>query len=104
MSGLFTALKIEYAEAVELVKDSGDGSNEMFPASSVIRWDIPARAGMAPCKLFWYDGGYYPSREVCEIGPDQAFPENGAIFIGDKGKLTGEPRLLTDTKKPRPGD
>jgi hypothetical protein len=99
MSGLFTALKIEYAESVELVKDSGDGSNEMFPTSSIIRWDIPARAGMPPCKIFWYDGGYYPSREICELAPGQPFPENGAIFIGDKGKMTGEPRLMSEERR-----
>jgi predicted dehydrogenase len=107
MSGLFTALKIEYAESVELVKDSGDASAEMFPTSSIIRWDIPARAGMPPCKIFWYDGGYYPTREVCELPAGREFPENGAIFIGDKGKMTGEPRLMSaerakDFKPPAP--
>ena len=99
MSGLFTALKIEYAEAVELVKDSGDGTTEMFPTSSIIRWDIPSRAGMPPCKIFWYDGGYYPSREICELAPGQEFPDNGAIFIGDKGKMTGEPRLMSEERR-----
>jgi hypothetical protein len=107
MSGLFSALKIEYAQAVELVKDSGDATAEMFPCSSIIRWDIPARAGMPPCKLFWYDGGYYPPREVCELAPNQEYPDNGAIFVGDKGKLTGEPRLMPaekmkDFKAPEP--
>ncbi len=96
MSGLFTALKIEYAEAVELVKDSGDGTTEMFPTSSIIRWDIPSRSGMPPCKIFWYDGGYYPSREICDLSSGQEFPDNGAIFIGDKGKMTGEPRLMSE--------
>jgi len=57
ISGTFSALKIEHAAAVELVKDSGDTTSEMFPSSSIIRWDIPERAGMPPCKLFWYDGG-----------------------------------------------
>jgi hypothetical protein len=107
MSGLFSALKIEYAESVELVKDSGDGTKEMFPCSSIVRWDIPARAGMPPCKIFWYDGGYYPSREICGIGPNQEFPDNGAIFIGDKGKMNGGPTLLSadrmkDFKAPPP--
>jgi hypothetical protein len=99
MSGLFTALKIEFAEAVELVKDSGDGTTEMFPTSSIIRWDIPPRAGMPPCKIFWYDGGYYPSREICELAPGREFPDNGAIFIGDKGKMTGEPSLMSEERR-----
>ena len=73
---------------VELVKDSGDTTAEMFPSASIIRWDIPARAGMPPCKLFWYDGGYYPPREVGELAEGKEFPDNGTIFVGDKGKMT----------------
>jgi hypothetical protein len=78
------------------VKDSGDGTTEMFPTSSIVRWDIPSRAGMPPCKIFWYDGGYYPSREICDLSPGHEFPDNGAIFIGDKGKMTEEPRLMSE--------
>ena len=74
MSGLFTALKIEFAESVELVKDTGDGTAEMFPTSSIIRWDIPARGDMPPCKIFWYDGGYYPSREICGLAAGPGIP------------------------------
>ncbi|MBM3891271.1 MAG: hypothetical protein FJ388_19335 [Verrucomicrobia bacterium] len=87
MSGPFTALKIEHASAVELVKDTGDNTSEMFPTSAIIRWDIPARAGMPPCKLFWYDGGLYPPREMLELPENAEMPDNGTIFIGDKGKL-----------------
>ncbi len=109
ISGTFTALKIEYATSVELVKDSGDTTSEMFPCSSMIRWDIPARADMPPCKLFWYDGGYYPSREIGEWAKDQEPPTNGTILVGDKGKMSfyGNPRLMPesrmkDYKKPAP--
>lgn len=107
MSGLFTALKIEFAESVELVKDSGDTTSEMFPSASVVRWDIPARSGMPPCKIFWYDGGLYPSREICGIAADQPIPDNGAIFIGDKGKMNGGPGFISgermkDFKQPEP--
>jgi len=107
MSPLFSALKIEHAAAVELIKDSGDTTAEMYPSSSIVRWDIPARPGMPPCNVFWYDGGYYPSREICELAPNQPFPDNGVIFVGDKGKLTGQPRLMSkermkDFKIPEP--
>ena len=67
ISGTFSALKIEHASAVELVKDSGDGTTEMFPRSCTIRWDIPARGPMPCCQLYWYDGGYYPPREIGEL-------------------------------------
>jgi len=100
LSGTFSALKIEYATAVELVKDSGDTTSEMFPASSVIRWDIPARGDMAPCQLYWYDGGLYPPLEVGELGEGQNYPTNGTVIVGDKGKMTfyGSPRLTPESR------
>jgi predicted dehydrogenase len=95
MSGMFTALKIEFAESVELVKDSGDTTSEMFPCSSIVRWDIPARSAMPACKIFWYDGGYYPSREVLDLPADKPYPDNGILFVGDNGKLWSHgPKLL----------
>ncbi|MDH7569018.1 MAG: Gfo/Idh/MocA family oxidoreductase [Armatimonadota bacterium] len=94
LSGIFTALKIEHAAAVELVKDSGDGTDEQFPCSSVIRWEIPAREGMPPCKLYWYDGGEYPAREVGELAEGKEYPDNGLIVVGTKGKLADYGRPL----------
>jgi len=101
MSGLFTALKIKHAAAVHLVKDSGDNTAEMFPTSSTICWDIPARGNMPPCKVFWYDGGHYPPREVGELAEGKEYPDNGSIIVGDKGKLTlygGAPRFLPESR------
>lgn len=112
LSGIFSALRIEHAESVELVKDSGDTTAEMFPAASTVRWDIPARAAtparagmpacpaMPPCKLFWYDGGHYPAPEVGELAPGQSYPDNGMIVVGDRGKMTvhGDPRLIPESK------
>jgi len=100
LSGIFSALKIEHAAAVELIKDTGDMTAEMFPTSSMIRWEIPARGDMPPCKLFWYDGGLYPPREIGEIPSGKEYPDNGTIIVGDKGKLSfyGRPRLLPASK------
>ncbi len=74
LDALFSVLKIKHVEAVELVKDSGDGTPEMFPTSSIIRWDVPGQAGAAPCKVFWYDGGYLPPRQVADLGPQEEYP------------------------------
>ncbi|MBN2476131.1 MAG: Gfo/Idh/MocA family oxidoreductase [Pirellulales bacterium] len=101
LSGTFSALKIEYAAAVELVKDSGDTTDEMFPSSSIIRYDIPARGEMPPCKLFWYDGGYYPPRDVAGVAEGGEYPGNGKIVVGTQGKLTvgeGGIRLMPEEK------
>ena len=101
MSGTFSALKIEHASAVHLVKDSGDTTSEMFPAASTICWEIPARGEQPPCKLYWYDGGHYPPREVGELPEGKQYPDNGTIVVGEKGKLNfygSGPRLIPEAK------
>jgi len=100
ISGTFSALKIEYASAVELIRDSRDMTAEMFPSSSVIRWEIPARGNLPPCELFWYDGGEYPPREIVEVAEEKPMPDNGTIIVGDRGKLSfyGRPRLMPESR------
>jgi hypothetical protein len=101
ISGPFSALKIEYPTSVELVKDSGDATAEMFPSASTIRWKVPARAGMPPCTVYWYDGGQYPPREVGDLPPDKNYPDNGAILVGDRGKISFygyAPRLMPESR------
>ncbi len=110
ISGIFSALKIEHAAATWLVRDSGDGNEEMFPSRSVISWDIPARDTMPACRLFWYDGGEYPPPEVGELAEGKSYAPNGSILVGTKGKLVfygGEPQFLPegsmkDFQKPAP--
>jgi predicted dehydrogenase len=94
IDGLFSALKIEHVEAVELVKDSGDATKEMFPTASIIRWDIAVHAGMGPCKVFWYDGGCLPPRDIVGLGPKEEFPGNAFVLVGEKGKIYSESGLL----------
>ncbi len=98
MSGMFTALKIEYAASVELLKDSGDGTADMPPCASIIRWDIPARGLMPPCKVYWYDGGLYPPRELLELPEGKAFPDNGRVLVSHKGVF----QFSGDGGPPRP--
>ena len=101
MSGIFSALKIEHAAAVELVRDTGDGTTEMFPTASTIRWEIPQRADMPACQLFWYDGGHYPAAEIGELPAGQQYADNGTIIVGEKGKIAlhgYSPRLMPEAK------
>jgi Oxidoreductase family, NAD-binding Rossmann fold len=49
------ALKLGNPTSVECIKKEGT-SSFMFPKSSVIRYDFPARGSMPPVKLFWHDG------------------------------------------------
>jgi predicted dehydrogenase len=58
-----------------------------YPQASLVRWEFPARAGMPPVALHWYDGGLRPPkpRELDEDG--EPMPEEGLLFVGDEGKI-----------------
>ncbi|PIY41130.1 MAG: oxidoreductase [Armatimonadetes bacterium CG_4_10_14_3_um_filter_66_18] len=107
-SGMFTALKVKHATAVTLIEDTGDNTEEMFPSASKIQWDLPARGDMPPCKMFWYDGGKYPPRDLGEWPEGKEPPDNGTLIVTDKGKFwaDGEPRPIGkfdgELKRPEP--
>jgi hypothetical protein len=61
-------------------------------------YEFPARAGMPPVKLTWYDGGMLPPKPE-EMGDERLSGEGGVLYIGSKGKLLqntygARPRLL----------
>jgi hypothetical protein len=82
-----------------------------YPRASSIRWEFPAREGMPPVSLHWYDGGLRPPKppELEEDGVDM--PTEGLLFIGDEGTILcgfrgNNPRLIPkarmDMFKPPP--
>lgn len=116
---VFMAMKLKYPTSVEAGISMYVSPEKMwvkvenkdtFPRASIIYYHFPAREGMPPLKLTWYDGGLMPERPE-ELGPDEKM--GSVIFIGDKGKLMcgtygDNPRLLPDSlhesyKRP-PGD
>jgi predicted dehydrogenase len=75
---------------------------ESWPLSSVISYEFPAREGMAPVRVTWYDGGLKPPRPV-ELEPNRRLPRDGILYIGSKGTMIGEgcsgiPRLIPEAK------
>jgi len=112
MDAPFVALKLGYPVAVqaciaEQVLEPWKRvlNHETFPNASIIRYYFPAREGMPPVKLLWYDGGMLPERpEELEPDRDMNFGDGGGtIFVGDKGKLIcgtygDSPRLIPETK------
>jgi predicted dehydrogenase len=69
-----------------------------FPAATTTYYEFPARDGMPPVKLVWYDGGLLPARPD-EIGEQPLNGDGGVLYIGTKGKLLQDtygsnPRLL----------
>jgi hypothetical protein len=75
---------------------------ETWPLASTITYEFPAREGMSPVKVVWYDGGLQPPRPV-ELEAQRQMPRDGIIYRGTKGIMlasgTGNvPRLLPETK------
>ncbi len=101
------ALKLGSPASVELEEVAG-GNDERWPVSTRIRYEFPAREGMEPVTLTWYDGlaqgrAYVKEtvgaidcvkREAQNRPPivvelekkyDRDFGADGSLLIGDKG-------------------
>ncbi len=87
---VFWALKLKYPTSVEAscARIQGKEYPESYPAASIIHYEFPAREGMPEVKVHWYDGGLLPERPAeLEKGRRMGEGGQGAIFVGDKGKL-----------------
>ena len=72
-----------------------------YPRASMIHWEFPAREGMPPVSLFWYDGGLRPPKPEELDRDDKDMPEEGLLFVGEKGKILADftganPRLIPE--------
>lgn len=91
---VFRALKLTaphtvFATATKLMPETA-------PLAAIVTYDFPARDGLPPVRVVWYDGGLQPPRPV-ELG-DTPLPEEGVIYLGAEGKLLYSwqgPKLLT---------
>jgi len=93
MDAAFWALKLKYPVSVQAshsyqVKQMWTrfDNKETYPTAEVVHYQFPAREGMPPVKLHWYDGGILPERPD-DLERGRKIPESGTIFVGDKGKL-----------------
>lgn len=92
----FWALDLDYPETI-----SAEGPSvhrESAPPWLIVRFGFAARGEHPPAKLTWYDGTRSPPADLV---PGVKLPGQGALFIGDKGRLlfphsTGEIRLFVE--------
>ena len=101
LAPVFSALKLGAPETVQA--SSTPVFPDSVPVAAMVHYQFPARGDMPPVKLHWYDGGLLPERPA-ELEPNRELdPEDGIIFVGDKGKMivTGwggeHPRLLPES-------
>jgi len=80
MNVIFMALDLGPPSAVDIVDTSGV-TKDMFPDWSVLRFEWPQRGVHPPLKVFWYDGGKVPPKEITGGG------RGGMVWIGTKGSL-----------------
>ena len=98
---VFRALKLGYPTTVEASSSNMDEGaavkDETAPKASIVRFQFPAREGMPPLTLSWYDGGLMPERPA-ELEEGRKFGNaDDNLFIGEKGKMLGH-RLIPEPK------
>lgn len=86
----FRALNLRHPVAVHAT--STRVLEESAPLAAIVSYDYPARDGMPPVRVTWYDGGLKPPTPL-EIR-DRVLPDEGTLYVGDKGKMLG-PKILT---------
>lgn len=74
-----------------------------FPYSAIVRFKFNKQETLPPFDLFWYDGGMKPPtpEELEADGKDM--PQEGMMFVGDKGKILAgfrceQPALLPESR------
>jgi predicted dehydrogenase len=107
---VFTALKL--TAPLSIGATCCGSTKEVHPLAAVVTFHFPAREGLPPVKLTWYEGLQAPCPEDLEDGATLP-AEGGAIFKGTRGSIiTGVtgldlPRLIPasrmkDLKLPEP--
>ena len=92
---VFRALKLGHPISVEACCTLVN--NETYPVASRVTYEFPARGDLAPVTLHWYDGGMKPPRPA-ELEDGRRWDTNGALYIGDKGKMLGG-RLIPEARQ-----
>ncbi|MHB8522497.1 MAG: Gfo/Idh/MocA family protein [Limisphaerales bacterium] len=102
LAPVFSALKLGAPESVHA--SSTPVFKETVPVACTVHYQFPARGDLPPVKLHWYDGGILPPRPD-ELEADRDLdPEDGILFVGDKGKMLVEgwggerPRLIPESR------
>lgn len=98
----FWALKLDQSPSFSVEASSIGTTDETCPAGSLIYFDFPARTGMGPVRITWYEGGVMPPRPA-ELEEGRSLGEHGILFIGTKGAILGggwsrSPRIIPETK------
>ena len=105
------APKSVIAEVQDSWKNDAKRRADVWPQADHITWVFPGNDYTEKDEITfeWFDGDFYPPKEVMDIYPGQRFPEEFAMLIGTEGALllphTSGPQLFPKEKfkdVPRP--
>lgn len=101
MDAANAALKLGLPTSVEARQEGN--TPESGPIWSIVTFEFPARQGLPPVKVVWYEGDKRPAPSLMGLRPDEKMMDNGSLFIGTKGKVLVEtyganPRLTSDSE------
>ncbi len=91
---VFKALKLRYPTNISA--SASMVFDETAPLASIVTFEFPAREGMPPVRLVWYDGGLKPPRPK-ELEAGRELPGSGEMYVGDKGVILGN-RIVPESK------
>jgi len=71
-------------------------NNFSFPHASSVRFKYPAKGNRNALDLIWYDGGMRPPTPEEFYKNNKEFPDEGMMFIGDKGIIMSSGFKVSD--------
>jgi predicted dehydrogenase len=75
---------VDLADPTSVAAISSGHNRDSYPKWSQIEFEFPAIASRGAVKVWWYDGGKLPPKDIYD-GPDKS----GCVIVGSKGKLHG---------------
>ena len=88
---------------IRVAATTSDVNDETAPKWSTLQFDFPERGKLPAVTMHWYDGGKQPPPEVAGVN---RLPGNGALVIGEHGKLFipshGKPPIAIPRNKTEP--
>ena len=101
----YWALGLTYPTTIEATSTPWGGPSEdpaSYPLAMRAHYEFPARPGMPPVDMHWYDGGLMPPRPPTLPDEVRLNRTGGVMFVGDRGILMHDtygrnPRLFPES-------
>jgi len=79
-------MALNLRDPIAVQAETSGHNKDSYPKWSIIAFDFPELNGRPPVKLFWYDGGKRPDKELFQGKP---ISKSGCLVIGDRETFYG---------------